>query len=114
MRSGHREVWSTDEVALKCWLKDATSAPPAPFPPAWMAHPCQICVHKHITGQSGSHAWKLHLPMQLLRRLTQALQTIKQEDENAGNSGPYWLETDYESLYILRQQYIEHNEDNIT
>ena len=53
--------------------------------------------------------------MQLLPRLTQALQTIKQEEENAGNPGPYWLaETDYESLYILRQQYMEHKEDRIT
>ena len=53
--------------------------------------------------------------MQLLPRLTQALQTIKQEEENAGNPGSYWLiETDYESLYILRQQYTEHKEDKIT
>ena len=53
--------------------------------------------------------------MQLLPRLTQALKTIKQEEENAGNPGPYWLtETDYESLYILRQQYTEHKEDRIT
>ena len=41
--------------------------------------------------------------------------TIKQEEENAGNPGPYWLTaTDYESLYILRQQYTEHKEDKIT
>ena len=53
--------------------------------------------------------------MQLLPKLTQALQTMKQEEENAGNLGPYWLtETDCESLYILRQQFIEHKEDNIT
>ena len=53
--------------------------------------------------------------MQLLPKLTQALQTIKQEEENAGNPGPYWLtETDYESLYILRQQYTKHKEDKIT
>ena len=52
---------------------------------------------------------------QLLPQLTQPLQTIKQEEENAGNPGPYWLtETDYESLYILRQQYTEHKEDKIT
>ena len=54
------------------------------------------CASEHTAGQSGSHAWRLHLPMQLLPRLTQALQTIKQEEENAGNPGPYWLtETDY-------------------
>ena len=70
---------------------------------------------EHTAGQSGSHAWRLHLPMQLLPRLTQALQTIEQEEENAGNPGPYWLtETDYESLYIPRQQYTEHKEDRIT
>ena len=73
------------------------------------------CASEHTAGQSGSHAWRLHLPMPLLPRLTQALQTIKQEEENAGNPGPYWLtETDYESLYILRQQYTEHKEDRIT
>ena len=47
------------------------------------------CASEHTAGQSGSHAWRLHLPMQLLPRLTQALQTIKQEEENAGNPGPY-------------------------
>ena len=53
--------------------------------------------------------------MQLLPRLTQALQTIKQEEGNAGNPGPYWLtETDYESRYILRKQYTEHKEDRTT
>ena len=53
--------------------------------------------------------------MQLLPRLTQALQTIKQEEKNAGNPGPYCLtETDYKSLYIPRQQYTEHKEDRIT
>ena len=73
------------------------------------------CASEHTAGQSGSHAWRLHLPMQLLPRLTRALQTIKQEEENAGNPGPYWLtETDYESLYILRQQYTEHKEDRIS
>ena len=73
------------------------------------------CASEHTAGQSGSHAWRRHLPMQLLPRLTQALQTIKQEEENAGNPEPYWLtETDYESLYILRQQYTEHKEDRIT
>ena len=73
------------------------------------------CASEHTAGQSGSHAWRLHLPMQLLPRLTQARQTVKQEEENAGNPGPYWLtETDYESLYILRQQYTEHKEDIIT
>ena len=73
------------------------------------------CASEHTAGQSGSHAWRLHLPMQLLPHLTQALQTTKQEEENAGNLGPCWLtETDYESLYILRQQYTEHKEDRIT
>ena len=73
------------------------------------------CASEHTAGQSWSHAWRLNLPMQLLPRLTQALQTIKQEEENAGNPGAYWLiETDYESLYILRQQYIEHKEIKIT
>ena len=73
------------------------------------------CASKHTAGQSGSHAWRLHLPMQLLPRLTQALETIKQEEENAGNPGPYWLtETDYESLCIVRQQYTEQKEDRIT
>ena len=73
------------------------------------------CASEHTAGQSGSHAWRLHLAMQLLPRLTQALQTIKQEAENAGNPGPYWLtETDHETLYILRQQYREHKEDRIT
>ena len=73
------------------------------------------CASEHTAGQSGSHAWRLHLPMQLLPRLTQALQAIKQEEESAGNPGPYWLtENDYESLYILRQQYTEHKEDKIT
>ena len=53
--------------------------------------------------------------MQLLPRLTQALQTIKQEEDYAGNPRPNWLTaTDYESLYILRQQYTEHKEDKIT
>ena len=53
--------------------------------------------------------------MQLLPKLTQALQTIKPKEENAGNPGPYWLtETDYESLYILIQQYTEHKEDKMT
>ena len=53
--------------------------------------------------------------MQLLPKLTQALQTIKQEGENAGDPGPYWLtETDYESLYFLRQQCTEQKEDKIT
>ena len=53
--------------------------------------------------------------MQLLPKLTQALQTIKQEEENAGNPGPYWLtETYYESQYLLPQQYKEHKEDKIT
>ena len=36
------------------------------------------CASQHTPGQSGSHAWRLHLPMQLLPKLTQALQTIKQ------------------------------------
>ena len=73
------------------------------------------CASKHGAEQSGSHAWRLHLPMQLLPKLTQALQTIKQEEENAGNPGPYRLtETNYESLYILRQQHTEHKEDKIT
>ena len=73
------------------------------------------CASEHTAGQSGSHAWRLHVPMQLLCKLTEALQTIKHEEENAGNSGPSWLtETDYESLYILRQQYTEHPEDKIT
>ena len=31
------------------------------------------CASEHTAGQSGSHAWRLHLPMQLLPRLTQAL-----------------------------------------
>ena len=69
------------------------------------------CASEHTTGQSGSHAWMLHLPMQLLPKLTQALQKIKQDEENAGNPGPYLLtETDYESLYILRQQYTENKQ----
>ena len=73
------------------------------------------CSSEHTAGQSGSHAWRLHLSMQLLPRQTQALQTIKQEEENAGNPGPYWLtKTDYESLYTLRQQYTEHKKDKIT
>ena len=73
------------------------------------------CASEHSVGQSGSHAWRLHLPMKLLPRLMQALQPIKQEEENVGNPGPYWLtETDYESLYILRQQYTDHKEDKIT
>ena len=37
------------------------------------------CACAHTAGQSGSHAWRVHLPMQLLPKLTQALQTIKQE-----------------------------------
>ena len=53
--------------------------------------------------------------MQLLPKLTQALQTIKEEEENAENPGPCWLiETNYESLYILLQQYSEHKEEKIT
>ena len=44
---------------------------------------------EHIAGQGGSHASRLHLPMQLLPKLTEALQTIKQEEENNGNPGPY-------------------------
>ena len=52
--------------------------------------------------------------MQLLPKLTQALHTIKQEVENAGNPGPCLLtETDYESLFILRQQYTEHKEEKL-
>ena len=43
------------------------------------------CASEHTAGYSGSHAWRLHLPMQLLPKLTHALQTIKQEEENAGN-----------------------------
>ena len=53
--------------------------------------------------------------MHVLPKLTQALETIKQDEENAGSRGPYWLtETDYESLYILRQKFTEHKEDEIT
>ena len=44
------------------------------------------CASEHTAGQSGSHAWRPHLPMQLLPRLAQALQTIKQEEENAGTT----------------------------
>ena len=70
---------------------------------------------KQTAGQSGSCAWRLHLPMKLLPKVTQALHTIKQEEENTGNPGPYLLtETDYEILYILRQQYTENKEDKIT
>ena len=53
--------------------------------------------------------------MQLLPWLTQTLQTIKQEEQNAGSPGPYWLiETDYEGLYVLRQRYTEHKDDKIS
>ena len=46
---------------------------------------------------SGSHAWKLRIPMQMLPTLTQTLQTIKQEEQNAGSPGSHWLvETEYE------------------
>ena len=47
--------------------------------------------------------------MRLLPKVTQALQTIEQEEKNAGNPCPYWLmETDQENLYMLRQGYTEH------
>ena len=73
------------------------------------------CASEHAAGQSGSHTWKLRIPMQLLHRLQQNLQTIKQEEQNAGSPGPYWLvEADYESLYVLRQQYTENKEDKIS
>ena len=53
--------------------------------------------------------------MQLLPKLTQAPQTINEEEENAGNPGPYSLtKTDYESLHILREQFTDHKEDKIT
>ena len=73
------------------------------------------CASEYTAGQSVPLARRLHLPMQLLPKFTQALQTIKQEEENARNRGPYWLtETDYESLYIPQQQYTEHKQDKIT
>ena len=53
--------------------------------------------------------------MQLLPGLAQTLQTIKQEEHNAGSPGLYWLsETDYEGLYILRQGYTGHKDDRIS
>ena len=70
---------------------------------------------EHGAGQSGSHAWKLRLPMELQPRLTQASQTIKQEEENAGSPGPYWLvATAYKSLYMPQQRCTEHMEDKIS
>ena len=69
------------------------------------------CAYEHTAGQGGSHAWKLRIPMQLLPRLTQTLQTIKQEEQNAANPGPYLLiENDYEGLYVLRQPFTEHKD----
>ena len=52
---------------------------------------------------------------QLLPWLTQTLQTIKQEEQNAGSPEPYWsIGTDYEGLYVLRQRYTEHHDDKIS
>ena len=72
------------------------------------------CASEQAAGQSVFHAWKLRIPMQLLPRLTQTLQIIKQEAQHADSPGPYWLiETDYEGLYVPRQRYAEHKEDKI-
>ena len=73
------------------------------------------CTSEHTAGQSGYHAWNLPIPMQLLPRLTQTLQTIKQEEQNARSPGPYWpIDTDYEGPYVLRQRYSKHKDDKIS
>ena len=59
--------------------------------------------------------WKLRLPMQPLPRLTQTLETIRQEEENRGTPGPYRLvETAYKSLNVVRQRYTEHKENKMS
>ena len=73
------------------------------------------CVSEHTVAQSGSHAWKLRITMEPLPQVTQPLQTVKQEEQNAGSPGPFWImETDYKGLYFLRQRYKQHQDNKIS